>query len=493
MQSPLSRASASSLLQRPKSHPPPLSHYPKPPFDLRRHCGADIWGDSFGSFRDNPDMVGPESWSTARSASDSTGDLFMDDCMFAASQPLKSHVTWKKPHSRHQQSSKPGEGRHNQDGQVVMTLRDDQFGQILEALSPPKRHQGLPPQAGNAIDASEAHRPAGHAYYPPKMGSLPIPGRPSAAALARKSSYSDAPTASRTMPHKPSPDKSNAAEYHKSKPASIFHPSTSSNKENLPPSQSQLPTTFPYANRVPTPKPPGSMRHRWDSDVSMRDPSSLFSQHNGERALVLSGAQNKQSAAHPPPRIGGIKSRKEGLDHHNSPRLSDTAIRHDRSLLLSTHSKHNSKSSPRDPFASAKITPNILPKPIEIIDVDTIDPQTDITSPPLDPSKHKQGMSSIDSTVRIEQTLYSALGPDYSTFESRVDAADMEDQLAQSLQETTPVKSPLSSNTNAFEPAGKRKREIMGDEGGSQVSKREKGGVVEEVKKVLDAEDEDML
>jgi hypothetical protein len=132
----------------------------------------------------------------------------------------------------------------------------------------------------------------------------------------------------------------------------------------------------------------------------------------------------------------------------------------------------------------------MLPKPIEIIDVDAIDPQLDAGTPGLDKSKHKQGMSSVDSTVRIEQTLYSALGPEYSTFESRVDAPDLATQLAQSLRETTPVNTLLNPTASAFEPSGKRKRSVVGDESGSPVSKREKGGVeVEEV----EGEDEDML
>jgi hypothetical protein len=494
MQSPLSRASTASLLQRPRSHPPPLTHYLKSPLGSRGHRGTDIWDDSFGSFRDNPNNAEPESWSTALSTSNSTGDNFMGDCVFASSQPLKPRMPWKKPPGRYQQSSRLGEGRQTQDGQVVMTLRNDQFGQILEALSPPKRYQDLAPQGSNPTDACEGRRPARHAYYPPKMGSLPVPGRPSAATLARKNSYSNLPTALRTMPHKPSPDKSNTAEYHKSNTVSIYHPSMSSNKENLPPSQSRLPTPFPYANRVPTPNPPDSMRPRWNSDISMRDPSSLFSQFNGERPPILSEVQNKQSAAHPSSTIGNIKSRKEGLAHHNSPRLSDTGIRHDQSLPPPTNPKHSQKPTLRDPFTSAKSTPNILLKPIEIIDIDAIDPQLDSTTPPLHNSKHKQGMSSVDSTARIEHTLYSALGPEYSTFESVVDTADMENQLAQSLGDTTPVNTSPNRNANVSQSAGKRKRGLAGDKSGSPVSKREKSGVdVEEVKRVLDGEDEDML
>jgi hypothetical protein len=486
MQSPLSRASTSSLLQRRISHPPPLSHYPKPPLGSRGHRGADMCDNSFDSFRDNSKIAGSESWSTVRSTSNSTGDLFMDDCMFASSQSLKPLKPWKKPPSRHQQSSRLGEGRQNQDGQVVMTLHDDQFGQILEALSPPKRYQDLPPQGSNATNAGEGHRPAGHTYHPPKMGSLPDPGRPSAAALARKNSYSDLPTALRTMPHKPSPDKLNTA--------SIYHPSMSSNKENFPSSQSRLPTPFPCANRVATPNSPGSMRPRWDSDVSMRDPSSLFSQYNGERPLILSEIQNKQSAAHPPSTIGGTRSRKEGLAHHNSLRLLETGSRHDQSLLPPTNSKHSLKPTPRDPFISAKSTPNILPNPIEIIDVDAIDPQLDSTTPPFHNAKHKQGMSSVDSTAQIEQTLYSVLGPEYSTFESGANASDVENQLAHSLRETTPVNTPLNPNANASEPARKRKRGLARDESGSPLGKRERSGVDDEgVKKVLDGEDEDML
>jgi hypothetical protein len=241
----------------------------------------------------------------------------------------------------------------------------------------------------------------------------------------------------------------------------------------------------------------------WDSDVSMKDPSSLFSQYNGDRAPVLSEIQNKHIAAHPPSTMGSVKSRKEGLALQHSPYLSDTGLRHDQSLLPSTSSKHTTqKPTTRDPFASLQSTPSIPPKPtptpIEIIDVDAIDPSLDPASPTVDTTKlspfkatHESGMSSVDSTVRIEQTLYSALGPEYSTFESRVDAEDMGGELAQALRTPSDVGvgTLLNPNASAFEPAMKRKRRrTVGD--GSPLSKREKSGDVGvEVEKV-DGEDE---
>jgi hypothetical protein len=480
-----------------------------------------MWDSSFGSIRDSYNNLGPESWSNQQSTSDSTGDLFMDDCISASSQSSKPRVPWTKLTSRDQKNAKSrwndqGSGQ-DQDRQVIMTLRDDQFGQIMQALSPPKRHQNLPGHTSDSTDACGGLRPVGHSY-PPKMGNISLAGRPSAASLTRKTSFPNLGTASRIMQDDATPGE--IVDCHKVKIASMYHPSTSSNKENLPPSQSRLSTPFLYANRVPAPNLPASMPPQWDSDVSMRDPSSLFSgyhQFNADRPPVPSEMPNKHSGVHAPSTMGSIKSRKEGLALYNLPRVIDSGIRHDQSLLPLTSNKHNIAQKPktRDPFTFLHNTPTMhskpTPTPIEIIDVDAIDPNLDADEPTLAPttklssmqSSHKSGMSSVDSTVRIEQTLFSALRPEYSTFEPRVEVADMGDQLEQAMHHSSPVGTPLNPNASTFEPAGKRKRRgTMGL--GSPVSKREKGGDGDiekvdedgEIEKVDDddeEEEEDML
>jgi hypothetical protein len=155
------------------------------------------------------------------------------------------------------------------------------------------------------------------------------------------------------------------------------------------------------------------------------------------------------------------------------------------------------------PLGISRNTPRVRPKAIpdivEIIDVDAIDPdlsmevmQDTTKLSPYQP-QHKPGMSSMDSTTRIERETRDALGV-YLGAHSDI---DMGPELAHGLRESTVVEvlgaSPcLNAGTSEFEPAAKRKREGT-EETESPVSKREKGGnpgVEEEEEE--EAEDMDM-
>lgn len=500
------RSRNSEPFQRPRTQPPPHSHFPKPSLGTRGHGRADIWDDSFGSFRDNHDNTSLDSWSAQRSTSNSTGDAFLGDGIFGPSHASRP-PPWRNPPPKFQETVKPNwAGQHprkDQDQQFVITLRDDQLGQIIQAISPPKRHQDLGQGTESQRGVHSGRPPAPHMYCPPKMGSLSLTGPPSAAVLARKSSYSNLSVASRNAQNRPSPDKPGATHHSKTHATAIYHPSVSSDKENFPPSQSRLPTAFPMANRVPTPDVFAPSLAQFDSDISMRNPSSLFSGYNqaGSRIPVLSEIHNKHSPAHTPSNHGGIKSRKEGLAH-DSLHLSEQGVRHDQSLLPHMTSKQSAVERPmgREQFGTSRDTPKMRPKAIpdivEIIDVDAIDPDLSTEVPPdatkLSPyqPQHKPGMSSMDSTTRIERETRDALGV-YLGAHSDI---DMGPELAHALRESTVVEglgaSPrLEPRTSEFEPAAKRKREGT-EETESPVSKREKGGNpdVEEV-----AEDMAML
>lgn len=439
------------------------------------------------------------SWSTKQS---STGDVPMGN--YTANSPRGSRpmppwaeTTAHYPHSG--SSARENWLTKEKDQQVMVTLRDDQLGQIIEALSPPKSYRNLPHGHGGQHDNYTSRPPTAHAYYPPRMGNGP---RPSAAALARRSSYTDLNTTSQKALNRTSLGTLNTSEPSKHQSFTMYHPSASSNKENCPPSQSRLPTPFPYANRVPTPNPFASMP-RWDSDISMRDTNSVFSNlsHFDSTGLpMLYGPTPRQTMAYIPSTAGGVKSRKEGLAR-SSTGFTDHDIRHDHSLLPPTGLQPMLRNSTTAEHASGTrstpiVRPRSTPKMVEIIDVDAIDPSLE-ASPPKDATKlspfkstHKSGMSSIDSTGRLERQLFSALGEELGSYDPPTDATMMAPPPAPGL--TNSVAHTGVSDTTAWiagasdpEAAGKRKRQVVEEQSGSPMSKREKGGRVEEVEEQM--------
>jgi hypothetical protein len=171
---------------------------------------------------------------------------------------------------------------------------------------------------------------------------MSVTTRPSAASMARKASYQELSTKNKT----------------------------SCTNEHVRP-----PTAYPHANRVPTPHPfVGESQKMWDSDVSMRDASSVFSNLTHQLPVEPSTAQV-------PAADGNIKSKKEGmLPPPDLP--SNRDIRHDQSLL-----------------------PNIDDKQFM--------------------PGHKV-ISSMDSTGRLERQLFSALGEELNNFNEATELESFE-------------------------------------------------------------------
>jgi hypothetical protein len=172
----------------------------------------------------------------------------------------------------------------------------------------------------------------------------------------------------------------------------------------------------------------------------------------------------------------------------DSSHLQANAVRHDQSMLPSVSIKHNSVVHET---ASTSRTTSSMPEreaatAVEIIDVDAIDPSLSpdvpIDTTKLSPYKpnHKPGMSSIDSTGRFEQNLFSALGEELASFDSRGDGT----RLGPELLDCTAAAADPSENTvldpaaSEFEPAGKRKRQgtLGGERDRSPARKKEKCG-----------------
>ncbi|KAF2128120.1 hypothetical protein P153DRAFT_432501 [Dothidotthia symphoricarpi CBS 119687] len=500
MQSPLSHQPRSKFprsrnnepLQRPNTQPPPFSQFPKPPTGARGSGHAGIWDDSFGSFGDSADDISMDTWSTRRSNSMTGGDMAMSDYMFAPMYPPEYGPPWGR-HMQYDQSVNPGWDDHlsrkqRKDRDVVVTLRDDQLGQIIEAISPSKTNrEGPPHDFGDQRHNHDAHPPPAHTYYPPKMGNVPLGSRPSSAALARTLSRAEFNNSLRNVSSKLSPDKTTSGEPHKNKPPSMYHPSFSSNKENRPPSQSRLPTPFAVANRVPTPNPFVCGMPTWDSDIEMRDPSSVFSSLTRfERSGALPPSHlDKLGPAHAPSVSGNVKSRKEGQGY-DSPNLPDQGIRHDQSLLpaISIDPGLTQKKTGKGVHNTPGLNSS---KYVEIIDVDAIDPNLSTNDGPHDPSKlspfkpsHKSGMSSIDSTGRLERQLFSALGEELAAFDDDIDTPGMGPELAQAMAGST-AHSELSGSTmlnpaaGEFEPVKRKRQGTFGAERDrSPLTKKEK-------------------
>jgi hypothetical protein len=506
MQSPLSHAAKATFARphnpeptrKPSSHLPSISHFSKPPTAFRGHGRAGIWSDTFSSLGDNANDISMDTWSTQRTTSGSTGDLAMPDYMYTSSHPLKQGAPWMRSMSQYDHSASTDWDDHRprmeKERQLVVTLRDDQLGQIIEAISPPKQNRELPHGFGSQRHEHAGRPPTAHTYYPPKMGAPPPINRPSSAAMARTSSYPDFNNALRNAANIQSPGKQYSHDTLKDRPPTMYHPSMSSSKENRPPSQARLPTPFPNANRVPTPNPFSQRQPTFASDVSMRDPSSALSsvyRFSRSEAPPPSTELGKANSAHAPQTVN-VRSRKEGMAS-DSPKLPEQAVRHDQSLLpaVSVESRTSRRQSSKGHDRHGHSTHKNIPDVVEVIDVDAIDPGLD-SNASLDHNKlspfrpnHKLGasLSSIDSTGRLERQLFSALGEELGSFDQQIDTTGMGPELAQALTGGT-THSDISGTTmlnpaaSDFEPTVKRKRQgtLGGDRDRSPMTKKEKAG-----------------
>ncbi|KAF2798951.1 hypothetical protein K505DRAFT_295483 [Melanomma pulvis-pyrius CBS 109.77] len=419
--SPFARPSNPEPFARPKTDPPPqISHLRRPPVEGRGRIKVAPWDQTMtASLGNSLDDVSMDTWSTKQSTSTSNTDASMPDILFASPLSMRGRNSWRNPpkefdrerskHWEENRSSMRGGEKH-----MVVTLREDQFGQLVEALSPPKRGRDREPSSRPVDqDRSNSIQTSSQAY-PPKMGptGLPINTRPSAASLARTASYPDFHLYMRNLSNKLSPtrtdDNKGANEAQKS--PDLYHPPFATGKEN------RVPTPFPFDTRIPTPYPfthgisqlhshgPGPRLSSWDSDVSMRDPSSHFSSlsrfEKGPQQFHSKGGKN--SPASTPAASGNLKSRKEGLVIE-SPAPDN--VRHDKSLL----------STPRDPLPKENTKRLEKHHTIESqSSTGSLASNSNTETTPFVPG-HRSGMESLDSMGRVERQLFSALGEELNT------------------------------------------------------------------------------
>ena len=139
-----------------------------------------VWHNSYGPFIDDDFSMG--SWPSQRNASNLSGLPSFYDAPFppyaASPWPPSAAI------SAYRTGPNVNGNRRRKDNnaqQVTMTLRSDQFGQILEAISPSKRQRDT---SGLSAQQQQMHQPGAQTHRPPKMGALSVPVRPSSAAIA---------------------------------------------------------------------------------------------------------------------------------------------------------------------------------------------------------------------------------------------------------------------------------------------------------------------
>lgn len=403
---------------------PRATQFPKPSLGNRTRARAGIWDDSFpipldDSF-DDVSMV--DTWSTQ--GTDATmPDLYIVSPPSAPPEhglhgPIRPYGDGKNKSPRDDTRQRPREAK-----QVVVTMREDQFGRLVEAFSSPKKScEGE--DTFNRHDFDHHHSTQTTALGSlPKMGTVgaPISTRSSTAALARTASYADHHPHLRNASNKPSPiqpgNRRSSKEEWKS--PLTTHSLSTKGKENRNPSGNHDLTPYPFEGRMPTPHPHlqgpvwgSSNRHdiSFGSDVSMRNPSLLFSNQPCFDKVTKQWAETKNSPALTPASTGNIKSRKEGISF-GSPAATDLDVRHDKSLLPTVDAAKQSPAKEGHTTSDRLTTMSPQARIEEILIID--EPK------PFVPG-HRSGMSSIE---RVEKTLFSALGEEFSFNENMASTA----------------------------------------------------------------------
>jgi hypothetical protein len=419
------------------------------------------------------DDVSMSTWSTAPSISDLTVRAGMPGHGHTHARHLNDIPAWTHRVSQRAHQKSPGRNcqrsRRGKDNSVIVSLEDEQLEGTFEVVSPSKKDKELP------LGFSTQHH---------DQRSRPLTAQTSTPTFTQPVLPVQVPVSSRVGTHgmakKTSFDNSNTTASIKSQTPAMRHKSYSSDKENRNPSQSWLPAPSSYANLTPTSSTFAQGGLNWKPDVHLKSSSSIFpnlSEYDQSNVHLVSA---KPNSAHAPSGFGGIKSRKEGMAA-DSTRLSEQDVRHDQSLLPAVGSgsigirKIDTNSSDKEPH----YTP-ATPADVEVIDIDAIDSKAlhDTERFPYFKPSHKSGMSSMDSTIRLERTLYSALGEELGSFGQQIDTPSMGPELAQALIGTTAYidRSSTGSLMNDSEPAVKRKRQdTLGDEQcKSPTNKREK-------------------
>jgi hypothetical protein len=110
----------------PRTDPPHFSQFPKPPG--RGHPMVGLSADTY-------DDISMDSWPTRHPSSHTTADITMPDLNYTTSGFGHADYSWRPTESRHSfertRNSTGSQGRQEKNKAVVVTLRDDQLGQIV--------------------------------------------------------------------------------------------------------------------------------------------------------------------------------------------------------------------------------------------------------------------------------------------------------------------------------------------------------------------------
>lgn len=427
-------------------------------------------------------------WSSTRTGSGSTNNTMMPDYMYMPSHPLRDDPVWPTNVSELEKSrSKARKDRDlgtTRDKEVVVTLRDDQLGQIIEAISPPKTYQDQPHTSGDKYNGRSSRPSTADAYFP-KMQSIPPMNRPSSAAMARTSLYTDFDGTLQDTSRTPTINRSNSYDMLGDRLPASRQVSSLINKENRPPSQQDFPTVHLRKGRIPTPVHFNQRRSSYTWDVPMQDNTSLASSRPRiyRHGLPISTASSdRYGASSGTPITGTVKGRKESTTMGNAYSPGQ-ASRIEQDVLGNRGRAH------KDPHEQTQSNFRRIPDAVEIIDVDAIDPSLNEDVPQdttrLSPvkSSHKSGMSSMDSTGRLERQLFSALGEELGSIGKDIDTTTTNPDLVQRVGDTS-AHSEVSGGTSLNPPMGnadtivKRKRQdtISGERDRSPMTKKEKAG-----------------
>jgi hypothetical protein len=428
-----------------------------------------------------------DTWSTKQSTSTSTADASMPGVLFASPPSLLNRNSfYNLPNEPAHGQGKPWEETQpptrGKEKHMVVTLREDQFGQLVDALSPPKCSREHSRQSDQECNSTA--QPLNQAY-PPKMATgVPINTKPSAAALARTASYPDFIPHILTVSNKLSPtnpeDKGKGTyENQKSPGIRMSQGSFASGKEN------RIPTPFPFLNntRIGTPYPftlnqlgqnegpglgvrqtqgQGPVLSNWDSDVSMRNPFSVFSSLTRANKRERQG---KSSPAPPPNASGNVKSKKEGLRSDNdslAQAFGDQGICHDQSLLPNPQGSMAKSSEKRHDQGGGSA--NATSTATANLQHTTLDSMLNAAGQSQDPfvPGHRSGVDSLDSIGRVEKQLFSALGEELS-FNHQEDATQLHDHTTQETEnDSTHMAGGLLAGLSDFDDSFVQKRKRNG-------------------------------
>lgn len=494
--------SAQTMFSRPheaelKRHPNPL--LPKQSIDpTGQGCHAGMWDDAFTPLGHGADDVGTDNWATKRKTPASYN--YSTPSYLSTSHPSANVLPWMSTLSDYSRKKSDEWEEHptGQEKQVMVTLRDDQLGQIVDALSPPKHDREIS-RTPSALYHANGQKTT-HNYFSSKSVAVPYINRPSSAFPARKPSYPGANTLSS--------QKYRSQDGNKQTTPGLRRPHMSTRDEDIDPPQLRLQTPSPRSNITLTPNLFVQRQPAAVPDISAMDwpsaHSSIRRLNRGE-APMSRAEINRLDSAHGPASIN-TRSRKENSTS-DTPKVLNEAIRHDQTLTQTASPEPRlvqgsiSKGHKAFPYHDRRNIPDL----VEIIDVDALDPDLNITATeanmnkpsPFQPThKSDASISSTNSTVRLERQLFSALGEELGSFDHRhhhhMDTTDMGSELAQALCAANTHSERGGSvvleslTTSDFEPTGKRKRQgtLGGERSGSPMSKREKAEEQEQEERV---------